>query len=637
MGSCLGRDELVVEADDAGEDDGCGCMPCFRSREQAPLLPPVVTARLCVQVLLWQDQAVAIAGASVTLDNAVTVLTADHGDGIYADFGQRPRGPHQLQVRRAAPDPLVIMARLPLPPVAYIARTANWNINLAADLQTDVYVDQCLRLRLGHATAVTGANTGEHSWLRCWLPAVTAAGATPAYRTWFDIAASAGVLHSHGDAPGNPAAPAPASATVAPAAAGWRYFRFSGAAAANVTTALAEQGFAREAAAFNAAPIIPWNFYFWSVSRAMTWDDVHQDFRVSATKPVAFLRAQDADNAGIDYVFPDGQAFAISNPHGISPFEAFDAHFGLPALTSAMAWEQDPLNISHNDLGNVLPNPNTWEGHCNMMCAASIVFAEPVTTLAFDAEHLKLFAAEFAANTVATQNVWTLPDPVCRVAPVTAVPTVGDLGWRTAQKLGLARDLGAAGLTLLGALRTYLGQRGLPLLTDMRASYNAQNVRGSADEVWNQVVFKYHVRFQEHALADATHAADDRKGQDLELALSLYANADGELPTMTMPGQLVGNDVVHTPASCWQRTVVLRLQFINAGQPGADNLNTCTSCVNVGAECYLPRYLAPVSSVTAAVGAGEGNPHITLARLQDPGLNLQFRARYAPPFNEVLP
>lgn len=637
MGSCYQRQDMADEADEAGDDDGRCCLPCRRRRRPAPAIAPPVTARLRVRVLLFQDLAVAVAGASVTLDNGVTVLTAAHGDGIYADFGHLPLGDHQVRVQRAAPDPLVIVARPPLAPLAYIARTEAWTVHLLADMQADVHVDQCLRLRLGHPLLVSGATTGDRSWLRCWLPACAAAGATPAYRMRFDIAASAGLLHSHGNAPEGPAVAAVPSATVPPSAAGWRYFRFSGAAVANVTPALTEQGFARENAAFDAAPIIPWNFYFWSASRTMTWDDVNDDFRVSTTKPVAFLRANDAANVGITYVYPNGDVSPIGNPSAISPFEVFDTHFGLPAATSAMAWEQDPVHVAHNDLGNHLPNPNTWEGHCNMMCAASIVFAAPVSSVHFDAESLKLFAAEYAGHSVSTQNVWTLPDDVSRVAPVTAAPIAADRPWRTVEKLGHARALGSAGQTMLEALRTYLGGRGLPLLTDMRASFNDANRRGSADEVWNQVVFKYQVTFSEHAAAEALHPAEERKGQDLILALSLYANSDGELPTMTMPGHQVADDVVHAPATCWQRTIHLRLQFINAGQPGPDALNTCTSCLNVATECYLPRYLAPVSSVVVGPGPGDGNPHITLGRLQAPDLNLQLRARYAPPFNEVLP
>jgi hypothetical protein len=634
MGFCSERAALADEADERNDDDGSCCIPCcWRT---PPVAPPVVTARLRVRVLLWQDRTVEIEGAMVSVDHGPAVATVDHGDGIYADFGQLPLGVHQVRVVRAHPDPLVLMPRVGLPDLTYIARMQVWGPNLQADLLQDVHVDQCVRLKVGHATPVTGADTGDQSWGRCWLPAIVGYGGAFGYLMWFGVDVDAGALDDHGASPANPAVPAPASEALAPGAAGWRYFRLHGPAAANVTIDLCEQGFAREADDPASSPIIPWNFYFWSASRSMTGTGAIGVYEVSGIVPVAFLRALDADNGNIEFVTPDRHHHPIANPHGISPFERFDTHFGLDPAASAMAWEQSPLHLTHNDLLG-MPNPATWIGHCNMMCAASIVFDEPVNTAEFDAEELKLFAAEFAANTVITQNVWALPDDVVRVAPVTAAPDPADPQWRTIRKAATASQLGAAALGMLEALRHYLGQRGFPLLTDMRAAYNQNNVRGTADEVWNQVVFKYFISYQEQ-VNPVPHATEERQAQDLRLNLTLYANADGGLPTMHLPAQAVNGDVVpNNDHTCWKRTLDLRLQFTNAGQPGADPLNTCTSCVNVGPECFLPRYLAPVETVTAAIGEGEGNPHVTLDRLQDDDLNLVFRQRYQPPFHENLP
>lgn len=73
----------------------------------------------------------------------------------------------------------------------------------------------------------------------------------------------------------------------------------------------------------------------------------------------------------------------------------------------------------------------------------------------------------------------------------------------------------------------------------------------------------------------------------------------------------------------------LRLQFTNGGDPDpADLLNTWETCLNNGAECFMPRYLQQIVAVNRAIGAGDGNIEVTYDRIV--ALGLQFRQRYAP-------
>jgi hypothetical protein len=194
---------------------------------------------------------------------------------------------------------------------------------------------------------------------------------------------SAGKLRYHGLAAGlQRAAAAKGKELWIPLAAnsqGWHYVQLDDTKQADITVHLRERCYAREAQAYDAAPLIPWSFYFWSASRY-------------SKRPCAFLPPNDGSTVSIDGHQSNVQV------HGYSPFFKFDSAF--PGA-GTFAWESDPNN------GHVLP-PNDdrqdqyWQGHCDAAAAASIFFHSPAPAThngrTFDVEELKLFATEWAGN-----------------------------------------------------------------------------------------------------------------------------------------------------------------------------------------------------------------------------------------------
>jgi hypothetical protein len=490
-----------------------------------------------------------------------------------------------------------------------------------------VQVDATVRVPLGIGRALL-----QNTWVRFYLPqAVGSGGPAEGQCMWISVACNAGRLVYHGNAPTNAVittfAPGGDDWDWIPAGAGgWRFCRLLD-ADADVTITLHESGFAREAAAFDSNAVIPWNFYFWSNCR-----------RMGATG-VAFLDRNDP-----------------LNTRHCDPFQRFDAQF---AGAGAFAWESDPAHTTHNDLAMPHPgNPKTWEGHCNWMGAASVIFERPQNSAPFTLEDLKLYAAEFAANNLDAAHIWNLEETTNAFVHANAI-NVANLyyandfpvyplerlrvgarrgggpapGWWNARLVTerqlVGPVLGNAAATFFSHVREQIGTRGRMLLCDLRQSYTlvmtTQQEHAKAAEIWNQAVFYYEAVFREHPDSDV-HATDERQAQDLAVDFRIWANSDGVLPTDHMPGTYAHGSLAVNNGSSWSRRYTMRLQFANGGQLIVnDPHNRWENATNLAGNAFyfLPRYLDRVTAIRAAPRDGGGNPACTRARVTAAGLVLR--------------
>ncbi len=575
----LGRDARKLPADSL--DDG----NCTEMQELHIALP-------VLRVLIrWHQGGAVAANVRVSLDGGAARTTGADG---YVDFGPVARGRHAIAL---LPDLRT--------PREYVPRTDPVAIEyLIDDHDEECEVDQVRRIRLGHDLQVAANGV----WLRWWLPRIVGSGVLhQGHSMWMSLTTSAGAVSFHGLDPGG-AAIALVNDLHVPRVgdAAWWYCRVTGGGNATVRAELAEEAYSRVGQAHDANALIPWNFYFWSAAVVMA---------ANANTPVAFLQAADARNA-----------------RGRSPLELFDVHLNLQGNDRAFAWEIDAAHPDHNDLHGGANA--TWVGHCNMMGAASVVVAEPQAHVAstLDAEEMKLICAEWAGNHVTSTHVWSLDNYQFQhgrartVVPSLLAVNAADPGWRAQRKTADRAVAGRAAAQFFAALRQYLGANGEPLLCDMRAAYNAQNVVATSSEVWNQALFLYRARYREHP--DAAHGNDARDAQDLAMQVLVYANSDGQLPTNTFPATMQ-NDVITLGPVNWRRTYVFRLQFTNDGLPDAnDATNEWVESKRGADEVYLPGYVAHITAVSRAAGAGDGNPKITTAHVE--ALGVAFSARYQP-------
>jgi len=594
--------------------------------EPLPPPPPPTTARLRVHVRCGATD-IEAADVVITPQGQAAHPAVPTGNDGFADCGMLLAGPWSVTVG---------LNGLHHNDESYVAPAAATPVDLVAGVDQDVTVDvdPMIRLRLGHQEA----NVAARTWLRVWLP--VAAGSRADERghfMWLTFDVPAGQLSYHGTDPANAQLAAYDAVQTwrihAAGAGGWHYFQLLG-ATASITVELHEQGFARETADHDSAAVIPWNFYFWSNSRLMA---------ANPDTPVAFLDAADGQNASTR-----------------SPFQDFDGEFGLG--TASFDWESNPAHDGHNDLALLAPNPKTWEGHCNWMGAASIIFRAPVNHARFDAENLKLLASEYAANNVQSESLWSLEEvlaphahqvlnvsfanavvnyPLAVLDPGRVMPP-NKVVARAQDAVALAPALATAASTFFGVLRRRIGELGQLVTSDLRASYDPslivagtpnpqviaalQAIGVKAREVWNQTVFFYSVSYIEHPNAGAAgHATELRTAQDLRATLTFYANSDGVLPTDHQPARFENDDIV-IEANNWSRRARLRLQFTNGGDfdpNAAENAwETCTSIDGLS-HYFMPRTLDRITGIRVAPANGGGNPFVTLARLQTLGLVLR--------------
>jgi hypothetical protein len=612
---------------------------------QPPPQPQPQPVHLWVRVLLYQDQNHPIPQVNITVDGNRRGPTDNQG---LVDCGQMQRGNHTITVPLPpsnAPFPECqcgVCRAQGATPIRYRAwqqveyQAANIQNDRLQNNPVDVFVDECVRIRLGWPL-----NVAQRAWLRLYLPtAVGSGGQGMGQCMWLEVRRAAGSLEYYGDSPTNAVLNTfnqDGSIWYGNQAGAWHYFHLLG-GAGQVTINLTEQGFSRETAGFDSDAVIPWNFYFWSCSRLMA---------PNAATPVTFLEPNDVSNASLR-----------------SPFRTFDNYFGLG--TDSFDWETDPTNSGHNDLalGAHGANPKTWEGHCNWMCAASVIFEPPQDFDPFDFEELKVFAAEFAANNTQSASVWAIEDRVSQL---------GNAQQQAVQNLLLANSVDKYPLALLDAglnlnlpplmqqrsnadapairpalaklagtffqeMQDHIGVQGHLLFCDLRSGYDPTTVTGQqpaavaalkvisakAAEVWNQAVFYYQAQYLEHA-DSLQQAGEQRQAQDLHVYLTFYANSDGVLPTDHVPATYQGGDVVLTQNN-WSRQARVRLQFTNGGNLDADDaLNNWEACTDPAGQAhyFLPRTIDRIVAVRNQPVNGGGNPYVTRARVE--ALGLQFR------------
>jgi hypothetical protein len=553
------------------------------------------------------------------------------------------------------------------------------------------------RLRLGWRTPVQGPDAGTFlrltgkrvagQWLRFYVPGSFGpnnAVAGQGIQLLLRLETESGQLRYHGLAAGLNAPPrligSNLTIPLSTGAQGWYYMQLDGSSDTSVTVNLVERCYARVAAAVNAAPLIPWSFYFWTASR--------YDGRAVAFLPAAHFA---------DTVLVNGNPKRITK-YTYSPFEKFDRAF--PGAHS-FAWESDDSHL------HVLPaaddNPTQfWQGHCDAAAAASILFEPPealtaggpvvVNGQSFDYEELKLFATEYAFNFSrgAGVKIWQVADnhpgasrspweqrPKVKIGTAYAAanasertvtvnqeiivngPPLNGSYWDLqgkrfpaasaaapgflAQTLETNRGLmGTAAAQFHGFLRDHIGTLGEPMLSDLRAPLAADAAalatlsvgdrRKAAAQLWNQAIFYYEAWYKEYDYAEPVpgtlnHASEKRCAQDIVLTVRFEANADS-FPTQKPPATVGGPNGVTLSNLGWTRTLEYRLQFQDDGTIDGNNvLNDWLTCSDKGRlKPYpIPRYLDSLVGL-ANVSNGGGNPDVDAARIHT--LGLRVRTRY---------
>ncbi|HEY2379968.1 MAG TPA: hypothetical protein VGK48_02185 [Terriglobia bacterium] len=553
--------------------------------------------RVRVRVLLFQDRTHVVGGASVVIDDAAAVAT--DANGLTDLRTLTAGGRHRIRVTVPPLHAGVYVecqcgACRAGTPRRYLPRSdAEYPIAplVGADQTIDVYVDQLVRLRLGQErNSVPAPNTVDCSWLTFYLPETQGARADQGSGFYSGLAmeTNLGSLDYFGTNPRGAAASRgdTLGCVLGPRAAGWHFARVigGGAGPAAVSVILAEMAYARESNAYDAAPLIPWKFYFWPTGTGVN---------TTSEEPAA------------------GQVV-------FSPLWAFDVHSGQDPTTadSAFGWESDPVNAHHDTEGE-------WSGHCNQAATASIIFKEPPDgvdwhwtdadredrQLQLDSEGLKILATEFAGHRVKVETLFTIFENMMpefsRVvqARVKAMLDSGDAryypsadglhlfkengteitakeelervkdgagrkkpmqveevgrdfkyttwedykkvrdAWDKVSAARLIKDLNAVNVNglrrrfpergtyatrIFAAMQAEIGVAGQPLLTDVRAS--ATGGSAASNQVWNQAIYLYRALYSEHPEAPKEDT-EERRAQDMQVLLTVFWNEDYGPPT----------------------------------------------------------------------------------------------------------
>lgn len=590
--------------------------------------------RFRVRVRFHQNHGHPIGGANVVIDNAPAVQT--NAQGLTDWKVKAGDGRHRIRVTAPAPNNgLYVECRCQPCTQGTPLRYWPWNdqeyiagqIN-GADQTVDVYVDQVVRVKVGYPDedSVPGPNTVDRTWVIFYLPETKGAAQNQGsgFWTWLGMTTNRGIVDYFGTDPAGAAVQQGGAFdfVLGAKAAGWHFARVvgGGAGPARVSVRLVEEAYAREDPAYNAAPLIPWTFYFWPTGTGAN---------TTSRQPRA-----------------DRDVF--------SPLWAFDVWAGRnpTAANSAFGWESNPANAHHDTEGD-------WSGHCNQAATASIIFKEPPANidwrwkdaargnrqLSLDSEGLKVLATEFAGHRVRTETLFTIFPAM--------IPEGAGLG----EQAKLIRELnglipdrvprkfperGTYAARIFSAMQTELGENGQPLLTDVRAP--AGGGAAAMNQVWNQAIYLYRAYYREHPQALQTDA-EERRAQDMQVNLTVFWNEDyqptygpdkataavvdrgGGVFTVT-PRDIDGRGL-----SLW-RQMLLRLQFSSGGRLNAadarNNIETSTGLNN--SPFYLLRYLQRITQVTANTVSTDGNPFVddTLFNLKQPeGTQVvQLRRRY---------
>ncbi len=605
-----------------------------------PVLCPYRQLHYRVRVSLFQDQQHAVGGVQVNI-GGVVFQTDAHGltpelegpAGEYlASVGAMP---YAWARCNCAACNMLGVCYVPWPVQEYGV------VQIAHDLQIiELHVDQLLGVRLGYPEQVTGPTTIDRSWLAFYLPEIKGAGPNngTGFVTSLGLTINRGAIRFPGQ---DGVAVLPEQEQILPPQAdgGWRLARIVGAQVgpATLEVRLSETAYAREATAFDAVPLIPWQFWMYPTD--------HEN-NATSQAPVA-------------------------GSYKFSPLWAWDVLSGRDprAPKSAFGWEKNPENGHCDTFG-------AWSGHCNQAAAASIIFVEPPPDalwqrrdvargnldLQLDGEALKLLATEFAGNRVRTQTLFTthagqmlehhaLVDARAKAlrannqryyraaddvlyredetlvagpqrenielqASVARSSQLGEFNafehttWEAYNAALQAWTVAAAAcyvdhvenmnvnhaapavpergryaVKLFQALQSKLGTEGVPLLTDVRTTA----VRRCESEVWNQAVYLYRATYRQHPLAALdVQVGEPVSAQDLEVTVKIYWNED-KLPTYgtatatvtpAQGGVQVAPRELGARGNSLFRTMRLRLQFTDGGRLApASDLHNIESCV----------------------------------------------------------
>ena len=602
--------------------------PCRQEQQQ----------RFRVRILFYQNTGHPIVGANVVIDNAAAVQS--DAQGLTPWRTRAGDGRHRLRVTAPAQNNGLYLEcqcqtcrqgtplrYWPWTDQEYAVRQIE-----GANQTVDVYVDQVVRVKVGYPDedSVAGPNTVDRSWVIFYLPETKGAAENQGSGlwTWLGLTTSKGEVHYFGTDPGGNAIKKGNRFDVilGPKQGAWHFARVvgGGAGPARVSVRLIEQGYARDSQEYNAAPLIPWTFYFWPTpARA---PGIHE-YNTTSRKPRA-----------------DREVF--------SPLWAFDVWAGRnpTAKESAFGWESDPAHFHCDTKGG-------WSGHCNQAATASVIFKEPPANiqwkwddaargnlqLALDSEGLKILATEFAGHRTRTEILFAIDSKL--IPPGEEAKFIDNLKGlvpnRVARKFP---ERGTYAVRLLTTLQNELGVKGQPLLTDVRTAPPQTRAAEVIDEVWNQAIYLYRAQYREHPQAPQGDS-EERRAQDMEVTVRVFWNEDYS-PTYG-PGKAtatvtdLGNgkytvtprEIDGRNSALW-RKMVLRLQFCNGGKLKTDdernNIESCTGKDDT--HYFLLRYLQRVTQVTGNTISDDGNPFVddTIFNLEEPAGTqvLQLRRRY---------
>jgi hypothetical protein len=423
----------------------------------------------------------------------------------------------------------------------------------------------------------------------------------------------------------------------------------SGGSPRKVDCTFIQKGYARESAAPNARPFVPWNFHFWPFARTFT----------DGTKNP---HAGEAENILRKYARAFGKSEKV-----------------------AAEWEHDHHGL---DVGD------GWMGHCHLAAAASILFEQPIARtmdsragrgapVAFTEDDLELLATEWVGNfcdqkpqeySVAEgADVWDhIPEmkgqryvhllkpsdldlpveqlkevfkkAVTAFAPAfdsSKVDAMADRASRLSppQRDAIKETFGQRGHFLYQVLIDQILVRGEALEGDLCAA----GAGNGPNEVWNHAVFYYEAHFR------AIDGSADTDPLFVEVTILMVANADlPEPPSPGAPADVLffrgGRAEVNVNQTRWEsRKVrqVMNLAFSVAGDLIEDrrrNRWLHAQSGDGGRELYAPRYLAVIAPVQANPGENfhveslddryNGNVMVTLDLVNASDPLLKIRKRY---------
>jgi hypothetical protein len=420
------------------------------------------------------------------------------------------------------------------------------------------------------------------------------------------------------DAAGNVLGSGAAEATYAVPRGKWgEVLVFTRGGGDKVTAQFTQTCWARQSASPDADPLIPCNFWFWPSRRSEGWA----------------LRATQV-------------------------MERYAVAVGKDAAEAGRFERQVHEKEDAKD----------WEGHCHNAAPASALFEQPSSgTIGssyglggkpFDAEEIKLLAAEFVGNYGQKTRPWWMDDhglesvgrhgmlgylkpggprttaelirsltneAGAEGASETANRAVARAGGEAAFAALCEQELGRNAATFLATLLSELGRQGQPLVANLRA-YDPQ---AGPEEVWNQVCF--------HFIAAYIETAALNDPCDLQVYCYLTSNNDKQPPTKDPPARVRSGIVYPGKAGedCLQYLHHLRLAFGRDGTiDGGSPRNRWLSVKNhLGQQLYAPLYLETVGRPSPFRNPprppdgefGLGNPVVGRELLKELTLQPRFR------------